>query len=392
LLKLSVSDGKPVIYGSFNHCLGIFGFANLPILKDQKSLNNGMRDQRLVFRWIKDNIAVFGGDPRRITVYGCSAAGTLTSMHPMVYSGRYDVPFQQAWMVSVLPDTALNISSDAATIHTTAVVERSGCGGFDDAETIECLRDLPMEDLLETALVYAKANHHPHGLFTFIPSVDGNFLPDRQSKLVETGKFAKGRFKQSKQCSYSLIDLLGITMVIGWTQDDGSANVPPPSMVQTEDDIIPTLKMYAYALAPEQLSMLFLLYPAEGYEARKAPGGPTVSVHWFRIARIARDLLFTCSSIDMCYQMIKQTRESGDKAFDGVRFYQFIQTLSTPLWIGAGMPWVGVNHGADAPYIFNGHYTKGEVALSDQNLAERISRGLITFAYTGNPVSSTTSK
>jgi carboxylesterase type B len=56
------------------------------------------------------------------------------------------------------------------------------------------------------------------------------------------------------------------------------------------------------------------------------------------------------------------------------------------------MPWVGVNHGADAPYIFNGHYTKGEVPFSDQNLAERISRGLITFAYTGNPVSSTTSK
>ena len=56
------------------------------------------------------------------------------------------------------------------------------------------------------------------------------------------------------------------------------------------------------------------------------------------------------------------------------------------------MPWVGVSHGADAPYIFNGHYTKGEVPLSDQNLAERISRGLITFACTGNPVSSTTSK
>jgi carboxylesterase type B len=97
----------------------------------------------------------------------------------------------------------------------------------------------------------------------------------------------------------------------------------------------------------------------------------------------------------MGYQMIKQTRESGDKAFDGVRFYQFYQfnqTLSTSLWIGAGMPWVGVNHGADAPYIFNGHYTEGEVPFSDQNLAERISRSLITFAYTGNPVSSTTSK
>jgi hypothetical protein len=185
LLKLSVSDGKPVIYASFNRRLGIFGFANFPILRGQKSLNNGMRDQRLVFQWIKDNIAVFGGDPHRITVYGCSAAGTLTSMHPMVYGGKYGIPY---------------------------------------------------------------------------------FLPDRQSKLVGAGKFAKGRLKLSKPCPYSLIDVLGISMVFGWTQDDGSTNVALPSMVQTEDDIIPTLKMYAYALNPEQLSKLFLLYPAEDFE------------------------------------------------------------------------------------------------------------------------------
>lgn len=158
LLKLSVSDGKPGIYASFDRRLGIFGFANLPVLRGQKSLNNGMRDQRLVFQWIKDNIAVFGGDPQRITVYGCSAAGTSTSMHPMVYGGKYGIPFQQAWMMSGPPGTALNISSDATTIHTTAVAEKSGCGGLPDAKTIECLRALPMEDLLENPLADAKAN------------------------------------------------------------------------------------------------------------------------------------------------------------------------------------------------------------------------------------------
>lgn len=70
---------------------------------DQKSLNNGMRDQRLAFEWVRDNIASFGGDPDRVTVYGLSAAATTTSMHPLAYGGTKGLPFQQAWLMSGPP-------------------------------------------------------------------------------------------------------------------------------------------------------------------------------------------------------------------------------------------------------------------------------------------------
>jgi carboxylesterase type B len=91
------------------------------------------------------------------------------------------------------PGTALNMSSDATTLHTIAVAENVGCtqnGG----EQLECLRAVPMEKLLDAAIAYSVANHPPAGLFTFIPSVDGDFFPDRQSVLYRRGLFVKGKY------------------------------------------------------------------------------------------------------------------------------------------------------------------------------------------------------
>ncbi|KAL9617562.1 MAG: hypothetical protein Q9160_007632 [Pyrenula sp. 1 TL-2023] len=50
VLRLSIADGQPIIYVSLNYSISIFGFARLPILKSQRSLNIGMRDQRAGFQ------------------------------------------------------------------------------------------------------------------------------------------------------------------------------------------------------------------------------------------------------------------------------------------------------------------------------------------------------
>lgn len=58
-----------------------------------------------------------------------------------------------------------------------------------------------MKKLLEASMEYSVNNHPPMGLFTFIPSVDGDILPDRQSVVYKAGKFAKG----VSSCSFSAL-------------------------------------------------------------------------------------------------------------------------------------------------------------------------------------------
>jgi carboxylesterase type B len=90
------------------------------------------------------------------------------------------------------PGTALNMSSGATALHTLAVAEKTGCSQSGE-EQLRCLRAVPIEDLLDAALAYSIANHPPAGLFTFVPSVDGDFFPDRQSVLYKSGRFVKGK-------------------------------------------------------------------------------------------------------------------------------------------------------------------------------------------------------
>ncbi|MFC4126686.1 carboxylesterase/lipase family protein [Nocardia rhizosphaerae] len=60
-----------VVLVSINYRLGISGFAAL----DGAPLNRGLHDQVFALRWVRENIAVFGGDPERVTVFGESAGG-----------------------------------------------------------------------------------------------------------------------------------------------------------------------------------------------------------------------------------------------------------------------------------------------------------------------------
>lgn len=80
------SDGealakKGVILVSFNYRLGAFGFFSHPELTKESghnaSGNQALADTIAVLRWVKDNVAAFGGDPNNVTIFGESAGSAM---------------------------------------------------------------------------------------------------------------------------------------------------------------------------------------------------------------------------------------------------------------------------------------------------------------------------
>jgi acetylcholinesterase len=64
---------KPFIGIAINYRLGYWGFLAGKELTAEGSLNLGLRDQRKALEWVRENIAAFGGDPNKVTIFGESA-------------------------------------------------------------------------------------------------------------------------------------------------------------------------------------------------------------------------------------------------------------------------------------------------------------------------------
>lgn len=79
----AVYDGSPfardgVLFVSFNYRLGRFGFFAHPLLTAEQAggplANYAIMDQIAALKWVRRNIAAFGGDPNNVTICGESAA------------------------------------------------------------------------------------------------------------------------------------------------------------------------------------------------------------------------------------------------------------------------------------------------------------------------------
>src|SRR5436190_14586297 len=63
--------------------LNVFGFPGNPSIPN---LNLGLLDQRMAIEWVRDNIAAFGGDPSRITIFGQSAGSASVDYYSYAYT------------------------------------------------------------------------------------------------------------------------------------------------------------------------------------------------------------------------------------------------------------------------------------------------------------------
>ena len=159
---------RGVIGVTINYRLGPMGFLCLPELAEEAGFtgNYGLYDQMTAIRWVRDNIAAFGGDPENITIMGQSAGAA--SVQLQAQSPLTDGLFQKAVMSSGCGlGSLMSCKLETAMAFWQEVMKRADC------ENLEQFRALSVEKLFE---VWQSARKEVKGgnAATF-PVADGRF-------------------------------------------------------------------------------------------------------------------------------------------------------------------------------------------------------------------------
>ncbi len=189
-------DGR-VISVEINYRLGIMGFFAAKEL-GRHSGNYALQDQQQALRWVRRNIAAFGGDPGNVTIYGASAGGSSVCAQlvspaarglfhkGIIQSGLYnsllgkDTSWQPQDCKARWPGER---EAQQAGARFTAAV---GCAEADDVAA--CLRALPASRLVEQA-----GDGMAPDSGTIAPVVDGVTIPMAPATAIERGRLNPAR-------------------------------------------------------------------------------------------------------------------------------------------------------------------------------------------------------
>jgi para-nitrobenzyl esterase len=204
---------QDVVVVSMNYRLGPFGFFRHPGIAEG---NQGILDQQLALEWVRDHVALFGGDPGRVTLVGESAGGVSVCLH-LIAPGSRGL-FQRAITQSGLCDSELSTIAEAESAGAD-LVRSAGCEGAGDVAA--CMRAATTDDLFMAAgdaadltVLLTGTSNRP-----FWPLVDGTVLPRSFRDAVTAGDFAN------------------VPTILGWNRDEGTLFVGLAEMAGSVADM-----------------------------------------------------------------------------------------------------------------------------------------------------------
>jgi para-nitrobenzyl esterase len=217
---------KGIVALTVNYRLQIFGFFAHPELSKESphhaSGNYGLLDQAAALAWVKQNIAAFGGDPRRVTIAGESAGSSSVS-------AQMASPLSRDLIAGVIGESGSTVS----TSMTLAQGEENGTkfASSIQAKDLAALRAMPAQQLLEAA--------GKQGAPRFSTIVDGYFFPEPPRKIYEAGKQAH------------------VPLLAGWNSEEQG----PRSVLGGEEATPENFEKNVRRLYPNDADAILKVYP-----------------------------------------------------------------------------------------------------------------------------------
>ena len=167
-----------IVFVSINYRIGVDGFMHF----DDAAPNRGLQDQLAALRWVQDHIALFGGDPQRVTVAGVSAgAGAITHL--------MGLPASNALFERVILQSP---SMQSHSIEDAQRIREALAGVLDVLPNRQALAAVPLASLTR-ALASFVGNEalkkqwglRPRNYFPVRPVIDGHLLPMEPLQAIE---------------------------------------------------------------------------------------------------------------------------------------------------------------------------------------------------------------
>ncbi|EDV20449.1 uncharacterized protein TRIADDRAFT_31923 [Trichoplax adhaerens] len=335
-----LSANQNIVTVTMNYRLGAFGFMTTSKVNDNYPIepNLGLLDQQLALKWIRNNIAKFGGNPQNVTIAGNSVGAVSVGLHTMSQGSKG--LFHRIIMESGAPimPQFYYVDFKIPNIVFQKVAQLSNCSRSTAAQIVTCLRALTMKELL-TAQLTTMATY-PLG---FVVVAGGQFLPDSPETLLKNGQYEK------------------VNTMLGTTTDDGSIFLQV-NRYQNIGQGLPRAvflgTIAGYFAAYSQQSRSAIEYQYTKYAKENDP-----IANRDEINKLFNDFFFVAPA-DKCARKYSA---------DGVSTYYYEFAFRTQLST-AFPPYMGVTHTMEVPYVmgypinrpssFSANFTSEDVAVS----------------------------
>ena len=323
----SIKQLQPVIVVTVNYRVGGFGFLGGKEVLADGSANLGLLDQRLGLQWVADNIAAFGGDPDKVTIWGESSGSISVFDHMVMYNGDHTYKGKPLFRGGIMNSGSLvpadPIDCPKAQEVYDMVVREAGCGFA--ADTLDCLRKLPYELLLQAMNAPGSVLSYSSISLSYLPRPDGTVLTKSPDVLATEGKIAK------------------VPFIIGDQEDEGTIFALFQSNITTTyqlEDYF--LKKFFNHASHSQIKELVGLY----FDIAKngSPFRTGLSGNWYpqfkRLAAILGDVTFTINR--------RATLTVVNAVYPDNPTWSYISSYDH------GTPLLGTFHGSDLLQVFFG--------------------------------------